>query len=75
MCNRGERRQWQMGRRGRGEAALTLLERIELEGACVGASTYRMSKRQFIAWQSVDWQRHGYKIFAEWRRLILAKRH
>ena len=55
---------------GFGERALALLQRIENEGACIDASPHRQSKRQFMAWAAVEWQRHNFRVFAEWRRLL-----
>ena len=55
---------------GFGERALALLQRIEDEGACIDASPHRLSKRHFMAWAAVEWQRHNFRIFAEWRRLL-----
>ena len=55
---------------GFGERALALLQRIEDEGACIDASPHRLSKRHFMAWAAVEWQRYNFRVFAEWRRLL-----
>ena len=55
---------------GVGERALALLQRIEDEGACIDASPHRLSKRHFMVWAAVEWQRHNFRVFAEWRRLL-----
>ena len=59
---------------GLGEKALDLIKAISEEGACIDAQSYRISKQQFMAWLSVMWQRHNYKIYTEWSKLCQSAR-
>ena len=59
---------------GIGTQALILVKQIEEEGAYVDVSPHRMSSRWFVAWLSVNWQKHNLRAFAEWRRLIHERR-
>lgn len=52
---------------GLGKDALKLLDLVALEGLANGSNA-RMTKRQFIAWLSVDWQRSNARILREWLR-------
>ena len=52
--------------------ALKLLDLVTLEGL-VGGSKSRMTKGQFIAWLSVDWQRSNARILREWLRRVREK--